>query len=61
MAKIIRGTRDSKGMVVLKGGQGGLRKLRCASCQGFAVEQTLLGGGRAYVCACGAKYTATKL
>lgn len=59
MPKIIRGTRDARGTVVLRGGQGGLRKMRCSSCHAFAVETTLPDGSRAYKCACGATYMAT--
>lgn len=61
MPKIIRGTRDAAGTVILKGGQGGLRKLRCSSCHAFAVETSLPNGKRAYVCACGAKYNVTAM
>ncbi len=61
MPKIIRGTRDARGTVVLKGGQGGLRKVRCSSCQGYAVETTLPDGTRAYKCTCGAMYKATPM
>lgn len=61
MAKIIRGTRDAKGVVTLRGGQQGLRKIRCPSCQAFATEQTLPDGSTAYVCACGARFGSKKL
>lgn len=61
MAKIIRGTRDRKGNVVLRGGQGGLRKLRCQSCHGTATEQITPDGRVAYVCACGAVYNTQPL
>lgn len=56
MAKIIRGTRDSKGTTILKGGNGGMRKIRCGSCHAFATEQTMANGKVAYVCQCGAVY-----
>lgn len=36
MPKIIRGTRDAKGTTILKGGNGGIRKIRCPSCQNQA-------------------------
>jgi len=57
MAKIIRGTRDAKGTVTLRGGQGGLRKVRCQSCHGTAVETVQANGQTVYTCACGARYT----
>lgn len=61
MPKIIRGTRDSRGVVVLSGGEKGLRKLRCSSCHGFAVMQTKTDGTSAYVCPCGAQYKVTPM
>ena len=61
MPKIIRGTRDAKNNTVLRGGEGGLRKLRCTSCQGTATQQVQANGKSAYVCQCGAVYTVSPL
>lgn len=61
MAKIIRGTRGLSGVVTLKGGQQGLRKVRCQSCHGTAVEQVRPDGKKLYICACGAQYLMTAM
>ena len=60
MAKIIRGTKDAKNAAVMSTAALDKRTIRCTHCQGLATECYLPAGGRAYVCACGAQYKATR-
>jgi len=59
--KIIRGTQDAKKYAGAPVTALDTRTIRCTRCHGLATEMTLPAGGRAYVCACGAQYTATRL
>lgn len=61
MPKIIRGTKDAKGTTIIRGGTGGLRRIRCSSCHAMAGEQVLPNGRTAYVCQCGAQYNVTPM
>lgn len=55
MPKIVRGTKDAKGNLILKGGQGGINKVRCPSCGNQA--QPAAHDATSYKCAnCGAQF-----
>ena len=61
MPKIIRGTRDAKGNLILRGGQGGVNKIRCPGCHGFAQPATV-DGKPGYACAtCGSKFRSQRM
>ena len=53
--KIVRGTRDQNGNVILQG-DGHLRKLQCQSCHAYMNQQVRPDGQTVYACACGAQY-----
>lgn len=59
--KIIRGTQDAKQAAAISTTALDTRTIRCTRCHGLATERNLADGSRAYVCACGAKYTASRL
>lgn len=61
MAKIIRGTVDSKNRMILKQPEGGVGRLRCPRCPGLAIPQVSTQG-QIYVCgSCGAVITSKPL
>lgn len=60
MAKVIRGSRDAKGNVILKGGQGGIQKIRCPTCKNVA--QPDVSNTQTYKCAnCGSTFKLTRM
>ena len=60
MPKIIRGTGDAKGVVVLKSDQQSLRSMRCPQCHGAANAVALPNGKQVCRCsACGAQFSAS--
>lgn len=60
--KIIRGTKDAKGTVLLKGVQGGVKRIRCPKCQMLAVPATKQDGASVLLCGgCGAEYRSRPL
>jgi hypothetical protein len=60
--QIIRGKRTGAGPTILRGGQGGLRKITCQSCHGKATPQRQGDGSFLLVCGgCGAKYVVKKM
>lgn len=60
MAKVIRGTKDAKGNLILKGGQGGISKIRCPTCGNLA--QPDVSNVQGYACAnCGSKFKLTRM
>jgi hypothetical protein len=61
MPKIIRGKRDVNGIVTLRGGQGGIRKLQCPSCHQMISPSQQSDGKMRYSCACGAVYSVKPL
>ena len=62
MPRIIRGTKDMKtGATILKGGAGGISKIRCPSC-GQHAQPADVSGKPGYACgACGNKFTRTRM
>lgn len=61
MPKIIRGTKDAKGNLILKGGQGGVNKVGCPQC-GQPAQPANLNGTPGYACArCGTKFKLQKM
>lgn len=61
MAKVIRGTRDAQGNVILKGGAGGIRKVRCPTCGGFA-QPAQVNGKDGYACgACRTQFISQRM
>ena len=62
MPRIIRGTRDARtGATILKGGSGGISKIRCPSCGAHAQPATV-DNKPGYACAaCGNKFKSTKM
>lgn len=62
MPRIIRGTKDMKsGVTILKGGAGGVSKIRCPTCSGFA-QPAKVNGKDGFACgSCGNKFTKTAM
>lgn len=61
MPRIIRGTKDAKtGATILKGGAGGISKIRCTC--GAHAQPATVNGKPGYVCgACGNKFTSSRM
>lgn len=61
MPKVIRGTRDASGALILKGGQGGIRKIRCPAC-GNAAQPATVDNSPGFKCgACGTQFKAQRM
>ncbi len=57
MPKVIRGTRDAQGNVILRGEPGGSRRIRCLKCNGMATAASRPDGTQVLRCnICGAEY-----
>lgn len=60
--KIIRGTRDLKGRVLLKQAEGGMRRIRCPKCNQLAKPTRRPDGTEVLQCVgCGAAYKSLAL
>jgi len=60
--KIIRGTRDNKGNVITKVGEGGIARVRCMKCSGLAVPHLMPNGKQVLKCtSCQAIYTSLSM
>lgn len=62
MAKSTRpGVRLPNGTVLISGGEGGLRRMRCPKCQMLATETTRDGQPVVKCPGCGTAYTSTRM
>lgn len=60
--KIIRGTRDAKGNVIIKQQEGGVGRVRCMKCQRLAIPVRLANGKEVLQCqGCGAQFTRSSM
>lgn len=61
LKRISGGRRDSKGNVILRGGQGGIHKISCPNC-GNPAPAGQVSGQAGYACSrCGAKFKAVRM
>ena len=63
MSRIIKGTRDLKGRIVMKQATGGMGRLRCMKCQGLMIDalDTTTGTPVKRCQGCGQQVTITTL
>ena len=60
--KIIRGTKDLKGVIYQKQPQGGTGRQTCMKCHGICVQTVKPGGATVWACqGCRAEYGSTSL
>jgi transposase-like protein len=63
VGKLIRGTRDAKGVTTIRSGAGGYDKIRCPSCGALAVRGLNSKGKPVFKCqgTCGTEFTAKRM